>query len=143
MLQKNEFRVQIWDTAGQERYRGMTPMYFRGADAALLVYSVDDPQSFEAIDFWVKSLKEHGEPNVSLFLVGNKCDLEDERAVVAEEAEGKAARIGALFYEVSAQTGDRVEDVFVDVCKLHLEKGAPPETAPTETIPLDGKEGCC
>lgn len=35
-------RLDIWDTAGQERYHCLTPMYYRGAQAALVVYDITD-----------------------------------------------------------------------------------------------------
>jgi small GTP-binding protein len=117
-----EVRVQIWDTAGQERYRGMTPMYFRGAHVAILAYSVTDRNSFESVDSWVASLRDNGDPSVIVFLVGNKCDVEDERAVLTAQGEEKAAELRAQFYEVSAKTGDRIEDLFIDVSKVYLEK---------------------
>jgi Ras-related protein Rab-5C len=142
---KSEFRLQIWDTAGQERYRGMTPMYFRGAQAALIVYSITDLRSFDAVDFWINSLHEHGEADVIIFVVANKSDLEDERRISSEEGEGKAATRGALFFEVSAQTGDGIEDLFVNVCKMALEKSTlkPVETKDGGEQRQNEESGCC
>ncbi|CAG2123370.1 unnamed protein product, partial [Medioppia subpectinata] len=47
----------IWDTAGQERYRSLGPIYYRGSDAAILVYDITNSASFENIEFWIYSLK--------------------------------------------------------------------------------------
>ena len=49
--------MQIWDTAGQERFRSMAPLYYRGAVAAILVFSITDEGSFEKLKEWVRELK--------------------------------------------------------------------------------------
>ena len=82
--------LQIWDTAGQERFRVLAPMYYRGAQAAILVYSIIEEASFQQIDYWSSSLKENAGSSVELFLVGNKCDLESERVIKEEHVKYKA-----------------------------------------------------
>lgn len=47
MIDENYVKLQIWDTAGQERFRGITKSYYKGAQAILLVYDVNNPKSFE------------------------------------------------------------------------------------------------
>jgi Ras-related protein Rab-21 len=49
--------LQVWDTAGQERFRSMAPMYYRNANAALLVFDITSLSSFTAIKGWVKELQ--------------------------------------------------------------------------------------
>ena len=46
--------LQIWDTAGQERFRAMAPLYYRGAVAAIFVFSITDERSFEKLKEWVR-----------------------------------------------------------------------------------------
>jgi Ras-related protein Rab-5C len=132
-----EVRLQIWDTAGQERYRGMTPMYFRGAHEAVIAYSITDQESFDGIDSWVASLRENADSEIILFLVGNKCDLEEQRVISTDMGQNKAKDLDAIFYEVSAKTGDRVEDLFTDLAKIFLEKRKPaPARAEPESVQL-------
>eukprot|EP01127_Copromyxa_protea_P003274 TRINITY_DN1310_c0_g1_i6.p1 TRINITY_DN1310_c0_g1~~TRINITY_DN1310_c0_g1_i6.p1 ORF type:complete len:141 (-),score=17.42 TRINITY_DN1310_c0_g1_i6:474-896(-) len=50
----NSITLQIWDTAGQERYRSITPMYYRGAQAAILVFDVTNIESFENAQSWIE-----------------------------------------------------------------------------------------
>jgi Ras-related protein Rab-5C len=144
-----EVRLQIWDTAGQERYRGMTPMYFRGAHSAILAYSIIDEDSFKSIDSWVTSLRENADATVQLFLVGNKVDLEEQRVVSTQAGETKAGQLSATFFEVSAKTGDRVEDLFIAIAKKYLEgvKGKDPASPPAglRLVPTTEKKqsGCC
>lgn len=145
-----DVRLQIWDTAGQERYKGMTPMYYRGAQTALIVYSVTDSESFDSVDGWLSSLRENAEPNITLFLLANKCDCEGERTVSREQGQEKAKQMGAHFYEVSAKTGDGIDDVFKDIPKFFLESQSPSTNDPAPGIKIDennntpsGKKGCC
>lgn len=109
--------LQIWDTAGQERFRVLAPMYYRGAQAAILVYSIVDEQSFQQIDYWASSLKENAGSSVELFLVGNKCDLESERVIKEEQGKDKADSINAQLFETSALTGAEINDLFTTLAK--------------------------
>jgi small GTP-binding protein len=145
----HDIRLQIWDTAGQERYRGMTPMYFRSANVAMVCYAINEQETFDAVDGWVMSLKENAPPDILFFLVGNKCDLETHRQVRMEAAQQKAKAIGATFYEVSAKTGDRVEELFIEMAKTFLEarRDPAPDKSSGTSVELQGKlkekKPCC
>ncbi|KAM9731181.1 ras-related protein Rab-3D isoform 2-T2 [Dama dama] len=78
-------KLQIWDTAGQERYRTITTAYYRGAMGFLLMYDVANQESFAAVQDWATQIKTYSWDNAQVILVGNKCDLEDERVVPTEE----------------------------------------------------------
>jgi len=69
-------RLQLWDTAGQERFRSMAPMYYRGANAALLLYSVTCLKSFEDVRSWLEELKKNCPPDLLIYIVGAKADLQ-------------------------------------------------------------------
>jgi Ras-related protein Rab-5C len=97
-------------------------MYYRNAVAAIIVYSITDPESFKQVDVWLRSLEENIPGSVLLFLVGNKNDLEDSRKVTIDEGQEKATAIHATFSEASAKTGDGVEELFVTVASTCLEK---------------------
>ena len=49
--------MQIWDTAGQEIFRSLIPMYYRGADAAIIVYDISSKSSFDSLTSWLNELK--------------------------------------------------------------------------------------
>lgn len=108
-------KAQIWDTAGQERYRAITKAYYRGALGALLVYDVTDRETFESLKRWLSEVHGNADPNIKLMLVGNKSDLEDQRAVETEEGTAFAQRHGLAFMEASAKSGDAVNDSFEKV----------------------------
>jgi Ras-related protein Rab-5C len=146
-------RLLIWDTAGQERYRGITPMYYRNAVAAIIVYSITDRESFKQVEVWLRSLEENIPAGVLLFLVGNKSDLEDNREVPIDDGQEKATEIHAVFSEVSAKTGDGVDELFVTVASACFEqkqtKAKDSGSNKAQTIdvgqPSQGKQdkGCC
>lgn len=121
-----DFRVklQIWDTAGQDRFDAITSSYFRGADAVLLVYSVDDRTSLERIQGkWLPNMMLYSHKDPIKILVGNKCDLQLQRRVSQSEGAELADAIGAQeFMEVSSKRGDNVEKAFVDLAKQMMEK---------------------
>lgn len=110
----NPLNFKIWDTAGQERFRSMAPMYYRNANAALLVFDLTQYSTFKEIKSWVVELRRNVDDSMVLVLVGNKRDLVDERMVDAEEGRQYATSIGASYHETSAVHDDGgVEQVFV------------------------------
>jgi Ras-related protein Rab-11A len=71
-------RLQIWDTCGQEIYKSLVSSFYRNTSLAILVYSIDNRNTFHDVDTWLKELKTHASPDVKIFLIASKCDLEDK-----------------------------------------------------------------
>jgi GTPase SAR1 family protein len=90
--------------------------FYKGVSAILLVYSVDDKNSFVELSGWLKEIREHSHPETIVFLVGTKLDLELQsgmRNVTSEEGKKYRKSINAdAFMEVSAKTGENVKEVF-------------------------------
>jgi len=99
-IEKKTVRMQIWDTAGQERFRAMAPLYYRKANAAIILYDVCDRNSFEASKSWVSELKGKIEAPVLILLVGNKIDLSEERVVSNETGENTPGLLGHYFVKL-------------------------------------------
>ncbi|OTA69438.1 ras-domain-containing protein [Hypoxylon sp. EC38] len=68
-------RLQIWDTAGQERFRSISRLYYRGANACILCYSITDAQSFAEMGLWLTELRRNLPPDIVLHVVGTKADI--------------------------------------------------------------------
>jgi len=79
-------RLQLWDTAGQERFRSMAPMYYRGANAALLLYDITNASTFDDIRGWLEELKKNCPPELIIYIVGSKADLHRHRQVTSDFA---------------------------------------------------------
>ncbi|KAJ4714478.1 Ras-related protein like [Melia azedarach] len=115
VIQHKSVKAQIWDTAGQERYRAVTSAYYRGAVGAMLVYDITRRQSFDHIPRWLEELRSHADKNIVIILIGNKSDLENQRAVPTEDAKEFAEKEGLFFLETSALEATNVENAFMTV----------------------------
>ncbi|EHB12951.1 Ras-related protein Rab-3D [Heterocephalus glaber] len=115
-------KLQIWDTAGQERYRTITTAYYRGAMGFLLMYDISNQESFAAVQDWATQIKTYSWDNAQVILVGNKCDLEDERVVPTEDGWRLANDLGFEFFEASAKENINVKQVFERLVDVICEK---------------------
>ncbi|XP_042022818.1 ras-related protein Rab11D-like [Salvia splendens] len=115
LIHHKSVKAQIWDTAGQERYRAVTSAYYRGAVGAMLVYDITKRQTFDHIPRWLEELRAHADKNIVIMLIGNKTDLENQRAVPTEDAKEFAEKEGLFFLETSALEATNVEEAFVTV----------------------------
>ncbi|CAI4220966.1 unnamed protein product [Auanema sp. JU1783] len=113
--------LNIWDTAGQEKYHALGPIYYRGSHGALLIYDITDQQSFVKVKVWVKELQRALGDSVSLFIIGNKLDLESNRTINYEEATEYAKSVGASYAETSAKENLGICNVFEELCRAMLE----------------------
>ena len=112
-------KMQIWDTCGQEIYKSLISNFYRNSSLAVIVYSIDNKESFEHAENWLTDLKSQANPDVRIFLVGNKSDLEDERKVSKEDGlKFKNDQGLDLFMETSAKTGYNARNVLIEAAKL-------------------------
>ena len=110
-----KIKLQIWDTAGQDRFRAITKNYYKGSHGIILIYDVTSIQTYENIKTWVSQIREEASPNVVIYIVGNKIDMEDERKISKEEGKNLADELGFPFVETSAKTGINVNETFEDL----------------------------
>lgn len=89
-LNANQVTLNIWDTAGQERFRNITKSFYKGAHGIILTFSITDPVSFNHIETWIDQIKEVGNADTDMILVGSKADLESDRKVSRKQAEALA-----------------------------------------------------
>ncbi|KAK9884065.1 hypothetical protein WA026_005002 [Henosepilachna vigintioctopunctata] len=105
-------KLQIWDTAGQERFKAMTPMFYRNAKAAFLMFDITSEASFNSMKNWVLELRRNVEQPMVLCVLGNKIDLAERRVVSRDEALAYSKTIGARYFEISAMRDQGIEIVF-------------------------------
>ncbi|CAO3598786.1 unnamed protein product [Absidia cylindrospora] len=140
-------KLNCWDTAGQERFHSLAPMYYRGAQTAIVMYDVTKQATFEKAKNWIRELQRQAPPHIVIALVGNKIDLCDsvssiqqqnndsqdnlhddnldfseneehqDRQVTKEEAAQYAAESALLFFETSARLNMNVDKVFTEIAQ--------------------------
>ena len=110
---------EIWDTAGQERYRAITKMFYKDANAVILVYDITRNDSFvELKNYWIEQVKEKAN-NVILGVAANKYDLIDKENVDEDEARNFAKEIDAIFATTSAKSSSGIDDLFIQIAKKY------------------------
>ena len=146
-IEDKKVRLQVWDTAGQERFRNVTKSYFQSSHGLLVVYDITDRESFEKINFWMENIKNNAPENAKKILVGNKCDLANERQVSYEEGEKKASNYNIKFFESSAKEGTNVKEFFFYLANEIYQDEKTKEKDNKNSLQLNankkGKKKCC
>ena len=129
---EKSIRWQIWDLAGQPAFGQIRNFYYRHSKAALLIFDLTNHNSLRNLDNWMKEIVQNvGTPKVHVNIVGNKCDLKDEKDVTTEEVRAFITEVilpryqhitGPIYYyETSAKTGENVQEAFISLGKSVLE----------------------
>ncbi|XP_023039678.1 ras-related protein Rab-34 isoform X4 [Piliocolobus tephrosceles] len=116
--------INSWDTAGQERFKCIASTYYRGAQAIIVVFNLNDVASLEHTKQWLAdALKENDPSSVLLFLVGSKKDLSTpaQYALMEKDALQVAQEMKAEYWAVSSLTGENVREFFFRVAALTFE----------------------
>ena len=116
-----KIKLQIWDTCGQEMYRSLIQGFYRNTALSVLIYAVNEQKSFDDLDNWIKDIRtsiDSGQKQ-PIFLLGNKCDLDEDSKVVPEKDAKEFAKNNELdfFSEVSAKSGFMVEETFKKIAE--------------------------
>eukprot|EP00435_Cladocopium_sp_Y103_P039650 s1976_g10.t1 len=119
-LHRKNFRAVKYTV--EERYRSVTRSYYRGAAGALIVYDITNRDSYNHLVNWLADARTLARADISIITVGNKVDLKEKREVTFLEASRCAQENDILFLETSALTGEGVEDVFIKVARMILNK---------------------
>jgi small GTP-binding protein len=152
-----DMTLEIWDTAGQEQYHALSPMFYRDADAGIVVFDLTDQSTFSKCKQWVSELKQARGDAITLAVAGNKNDLPSIRTVNLDAMASFAGTIGAESFETSAKTGENVDLLFSSLVKALVRKaqtgGGPPDKGSTGTKKLkssvnfdelpEKQGGCC
>lgn len=114
ILNNNQsINLEIWDTAGDERYNSIIPLFFKKADAIIIVYDISNKQSFEHLKFWIDTTIDNAPKDSCFIIAGNKCDKVDNREVTKDEGTNYSTDAKAFgFIETSALTGEGIMELF-------------------------------
>jgi len=108
---RKSVKLACWDLGGQEQYMTLRRFYLSGARGCFIVFDVTNPLSFEHVVNWHSDVMNIC-GKVPCFLIGNKTDLKNDRRVSRDVGSELASKLGLEFFETSAKTGERVDDVF-------------------------------
>lgn len=110
--------LEILDTAGTEQFTAMRDLYMKNGQGFVLVYSITAQSTFNDLqDLREQILRVKDTDDVPMVLVGNKCDLEDERVVGKEQGNSLSRQFNCAFMETSAKAKINVNDIFYDLVR--------------------------
>ena len=115
-LQNKVIRVQLWDTAGQEKYRSITKNLFLRVQGIIAVFDLTNEDSFTSIKNWINTIKEECGAHMPVILVGNKCDLVDERIISDEEANEYCKKEKLQYFEASTKNDINIRKSIEEIC---------------------------
>ena len=120
-IENKSIKLQIWDTAGQERFRNVISSYFKGAHGILLIFDITSRDSFKELENWLAEVEKNASTQILKILIGNKCDLEEEREISKDEGEAFAMRNGMQYIETSTKINTNCNESFEDLAKIMIE----------------------
>jgi len=110
--------LEILDTAGTEQFTAMRDLYMKNGQGFVLVYSITAQSTFNDLtDLREQILRVKDTEEVPMILVGNKCDLEDERVVGKDQGQTLAKTFNCAFLESSAKAKINVNEIFYDLVR--------------------------
>ena len=134
------YKIKICDTAGQERYRSLAINTIRRCDGIILMYSITNRKSFELISEWINNIYDLKDRETPIILIGNKCDLEDQRKVSREEGMNTAEKYKTIFFETSAKEGINVEEAIDVLLNKIINKKKGEKEKKDNNLKLDSKK---
>ena len=130
--------VQIWDTAGEERFASLAPIYYKDAEAAMVVFSIDDPKSAKNVETWLERFRDTVPGDIPVTIICNKIDLEDKDIDLSLFAKENRC----LYGRTSAKTGAGVNEAFTELVTKAMERKKSMVKKPEITL-KEKKSGCC
>ena len=148
IIKGKKYTLNVWDTAGQEKYDSLTKIFTKNANIVILVYSIIDKKSFQALSKWLKLVKEIiGEDGYVLGVAANKSDLYKQSAVTDWQGQDYAKKIKAIWKSTSAKEEDRgIEELIDELLENYLKiqnNNTNPEYIKLSNSKENKKEGGC
>jgi len=113
-----QYMLEILDTAGTEQFTAMRDLYMKNGQGFVLAYSIIAQSTFNDLpDLRDQILRVKDTDKVPMVVVGNKCDLSDQRIITTEQGQALATKFGAVFIEASAKTKINVDQIFHELVR--------------------------
>nr|ADN96601.1 Rab GTPase 2-like protein [Euplotes octocarinatus] len=116
-----KIKLVIWDTASQKSFRSIVRSYYRKSAGIILTYDITNQDSFDQLENRLEDVRLES-PEASIVVCGNKSDLETERVITAEQGMKFAENYGASFIETSAKNNILVDELFILLTRLIIQK---------------------
>jgi len=124
----SQFMLEILDTAGTEQFTAMRDLYMKNGQGFVLAYSIIAQSTFNDIpELRDQIVRVKDTENIPTVLVGNKCDLADQRVITTEQGEALATKFNCKFIEASAKTKINVDEIFQTLVRLIIASGGGPK----------------
>lgn len=131
--------LKVWDTCGDEKFRSVTRQYYRDIDGVILVYDLTKRETFDSLTDWINDISDNSPKNATIFIIGNKSDLRNDRKVQTSEGVAFAKEKGLDYLEVSAKTGNNIYLLFEKLSDVLVKKIKEKEERESQAI-LDKKK---
>ena len=113
-----KFEIKLWDTAGQEKYKSLTKLYIKEAKIVILVYSIDNEESFNELDDWLNLIRSMNDEEVLYGICANKSDLASENTIPDKKRKEYAKKINAEWASTSAIINGKGIDTIIETLFL-------------------------
>ena len=113
-IRDKSIKLQLWDTAGTQKFKSITTGYYRGANAAFVVFDLTSKSSFDSVSDWIENYYKYSNPDSEkhVILIGNKSDLKENREVTQEQIDNFTLNNKIKYFETSAKNGENIEECF-------------------------------
>lgn len=142
--QQVTIKAKMWDSAGQQRFQNLVLSAIQNTQGVLLIYDITEPETFSDCEGWIGKIS--GVKDLSkfpIFFVGNKKDLEAKRKITKAQAEEFAKKHDFKYFEVSALTGEGIQQVIDEFIVEVYKKRTGKNGISLDDANKDNKSGCC
>ena len=146
IVSKNKIRVQLWDTVGQEKFRSITQSLISKMQGIVIMFDLTNKETYDNIKTWIELIREKSK-KLPIIIIGNKCDLEEERIIQKEEAKGYYKKQKLKYVETSCKNGTNIKKAISKICKIIINSQEKPTNVSfsisSSNISTVKKRHCC
>ena len=132
------YSLKIWDTAGQERFHSLTTAFYKQSQGMIICFDITRKKTYDSVRRWMSACQDNCETGIPIILVGNKCDLEEDRQVEMSDAQAIADEFKVPYFEVSARNNTNIGNVFDEIIDLIYKARFAPQDS-TKPAPVEAR----